>query len=259
MRPEAIRTAREACPVVYVPLGTLEWHGLHNPVGLDALKMHQLCIRCAQSGGGLVFPPLYYGEAREEGLIDSSPQWRDQVSGVMGLPPKNFEPGYMRRDPWETVTSYQQLLLHIMNQAQSLGFSVIVFGAGHYPLIDHARAAASLFHQQRWSGQRRENQPIPWVFIGCELVQDLYPEAGDHAGYWETSLMMALEPGLVDLDALPSDPSEHLVGVISTKPVRDSNADFGEVAVSRIVGRVVAEVRDRLENRAKYLQHGLIL
>ena len=36
MRPVEIREAREDCPVVYIPLGTLEWHGLHNPVGHDA-------------------------------------------------------------------------------------------------------------------------------------------------------------------------------------------------------------------------------
>ena len=33
LRPSKIREAREACPVVYIPLGTLEWHGLHDPVG----------------------------------------------------------------------------------------------------------------------------------------------------------------------------------------------------------------------------------
>ena len=50
---EAWRDLRERCPVAYLPLGTLEWHGLHNPVGLDALKAHALAVRCARSGGGV--------------------------------------------------------------------------------------------------------------------------------------------------------------------------------------------------------------
>jgi creatinine amidohydrolase len=226
-------------------------------VGLDGLKMHALCVRCAQAGGGLVFPTLFYGEAREEGLIDSSPQWSKSVSEAMGLPASNLEHGHMRRDPWETVAAYQQLLLHILNQCQSLGFEVIVIGAGHYPLIDHARAAASIFHQQRWGGKRREIQPIPWVFTGYELVQDRYHGAGDHAGHWETSLLMALEPGLVDLGELPSDPAEPLVGVSSPQPVQASTAAFGEEAVQEIVERVLIQVRSRLKERDKYLAHGL--
>jgi len=67
LRPAQIVAAREACPVAYLPIGTIEWHGRHNPIGVDTLKAHQLAIRCAQVGGGLVFPPLYYGESREEG------------------------------------------------------------------------------------------------------------------------------------------------------------------------------------------------
>ena len=38
MLPSEIVAARTACPIVYVPLGTLEWHGEHDAVGLDALK-----------------------------------------------------------------------------------------------------------------------------------------------------------------------------------------------------------------------------
>jgi creatinine amidohydrolase/Fe(II)-dependent formamide hydrolase-like protein len=33
MLPSEIRAARTACPIVYVPLGTLEWHGEHDAVG----------------------------------------------------------------------------------------------------------------------------------------------------------------------------------------------------------------------------------
>ena len=59
LRPAQIVERREACPVAYLPIGTIEWHGEHNPVGLDTLKMHQLLIECARKIGGLVLPPLY--------------------------------------------------------------------------------------------------------------------------------------------------------------------------------------------------------
>jgi creatinine amidohydrolase len=64
LRPEQITQRRVEFPVVYIPLGTLEWHGLHNPLGADGLQAETLAVRCAEKGGGLVFPTLYYGESR---------------------------------------------------------------------------------------------------------------------------------------------------------------------------------------------------
>ncbi len=256
LRPAQIRERREACPVAYVPLGTLEWHGVHNPVGLDGVKMHALCCRCAQADGGLVFPTLFYGEAREEGLMDTNPLYSAGISEAMGLETRHLAPGFMRRSLSEVAMAYQQLLLHILNECQSLGFRVIVLGAGHYPLIDHARAAASVFHQQRWGGKRRDPQPVPWVFIGCELVQKEIPDAGGHAGFWETSLMLALEPDLVDMSQLPPT-GETPLAVLTGRPVQEANAEFGEYAVQLVVHHVTREVRARLEDPSVYLGHGV--
>lgn len=257
MRPRQIVAAREACPVAYLPLGTLEWHGPQNPVGTDAIKAHALAVRCAQAGGGLVFPPVWYGESREEGLMEATGAEREDIAAGMGLPPSNFAPGYMRFSPHEQVQSYGRLLLHCLFQIQSLGFKVAVFVAGHYPLIDHARAACSLFHQARFNNRRA--RMITWAFSGYELVRDEFPDAGDHAGYWETSLMLALAPGLSDLDELPADPQTRPIGVITSEPVRDSSAEFGERAVALIVERATKRVLDRLNNPQAYYEHGLRL
>ncbi len=70
LRPDQIVARRRACPVVYIPIGTLEWHGVHNPVGADTLQAEGLALLCAQLGGGLAFPPLYYGESRVEALME---------------------------------------------------------------------------------------------------------------------------------------------------------------------------------------------
>ena len=40
-----------ARPAVYVPVGSLEWHGEHPALGNDALKMHALCCEAARVGG----------------------------------------------------------------------------------------------------------------------------------------------------------------------------------------------------------------
>ena len=258
LRPTQIRQTREDFPALYLPIGTIEWHGLHNPVGLDTLKAHALAIRCAETGGGLVFPPLWFGENREEALIEANLGNRKDICQIMGIPEENLAQGYMRRSPHQQNMAYIELLVHMLNQGQSLGFEVLVIVAGHYPLIDHARAASSLFQQQRWGSRR--NAAIPWVFTGYELVKDQFPAAGDHAAWWETSLLMALEDeALVDLSALPTDQDSPLLGVGGTRPPHQATPEAGEQAVQLIVERVTEQVRDRIDNLSNYRGHGVKL
>ena len=252
LRPDQIVARREACPVAYLPIGTIEWHGQHNPVGLDTMKMYGLLIRCAESIGGLVFPPLYYGESREQGLMEANAGDREQIAAKMGLPPAKFAPGYMYQSPDQQNTNYHHLLLHIMHEVKSLGFQLLVVGAGHYPLIDYARAAACIFHQV----QRRGAKMLVWPFTGYELVRERFSPAGDHAGKWETSLMMALDPkGNTDLSFLPEDRSQPPIGA-SNNGVQDSSAEWGEQAIKAIVQEAGKRVRYLLEHQGHMQGHG---
>jgi creatinine amidohydrolase len=60
MRPAQLEEAARAFPVVYVPFGLIEWHGRHLPLGNDALKAHAILVRCAETHGGVVYPPVYF-------------------------------------------------------------------------------------------------------------------------------------------------------------------------------------------------------
>ncbi|MBE3069513.1 MAG: creatininase family protein, partial [Planctomycetes bacterium] len=132
LRPAEVVARRKACPVVYIPIGTLEWHGVHNPLGADTLQAEGLAILCARKGGGLVFPPLYYGESRVESLMESGAVDRAAIAEGMGLSPDNFLPERHPFPATEQVLQYQRLLLHILAEAESLGFEVGVLVAGHY-------------------------------------------------------------------------------------------------------------------------------
>lgn len=250
LRPAQIVARRQACPVAYLPIGTIEWHGRHNPVGLDTLKIHALLIRCAQRIGGLVFPPLYYGENREQALMEANARDRDKIAAEMGLSPDNFAPGYMYQTPEQQNTNYHHLLLHIYHEIKSLGFQLLVVGAGHYPLIDHARAAACIFHQAQ-SGEKM----LTWVFTGYELVKDQFTPAGDHAGKWETSMLLALDPGMTDLSLLPQDRSQPPIGA-TNNGIQDASAEWGEQIVVAIVARVEQKVRYLLAHHRELWGHG---
>ena len=169
LRPGQIVAHREACPVVYIPIGTLEWHGVHNPMGADTLQAEGLAILCAQKGGGLVFPPLYFGESRLEALMEANAQDRDLIAGQMGLSPDNFLPERQPFTATEQALNYHKLLIHILAEAESLGFEVGVLVAGHYPLIDHAWAAVLQFNQREYS---KRHGMLAWACVDYLPVRD---------------------------------------------------------------------------------------
>jgi creatinine amidohydrolase len=252
LRPAQIVARRKACPVVYIPIGTLEWHGVHNPVGADTLQAEGLALMCAQRGGGLVFPPLYYGESRLEALMEANAADRVAIAAHMELSPDNFLPDRQPFSATEQALNYHRLLLHILAEAESLGFQLGVIVAGHYPLIDHARAAVLQFNQREYS---KRHGMLAWTFVDYLLVQPQYPHAGDHAAGWETSHVLTLHPDTVDLSLLPPK-GEPLVGIGGYMPPQDATASFGQQTFEAAAAIAVEEVHHRLAHPHLYRGHG---
>jgi creatinine amidohydrolase/Fe(II)-dependent formamide hydrolase-like protein len=112
------------------------------------------------------------------------------------------------------------------------------------------RAAAAIFHQSQ-----DKPRMITWAIGGYELVKGRFDITGDHGGFWETSLLMALDPGMQDLGLL--EPSGENVPVgISNNGVRQANAAFGEQAVAAIVDEVEKRVRHFLDHPDQFQGHG---
>ncbi len=239
--PHQIVEAREECPIAYIAIGGVEWHGEQNCVGLDTVKANALAIRCAEAAGGLRFPALFYGENREAYLMETNHDPGELIKQKMGLPEESFAPGYMGVSIQETDARYIELLIHIMREIKSLGFRVITIIAGHYPLRNHGTAAAEWFNCMA-----RPVTAQAWCCSGYELVRDEIPEAGDHAAAWETSLMMALRPELVDLSRLPEDMDEKLIGVSGRDPRQHASVEFGQRGVEAVVEAITSRAHEML-------------
>ncbi|MHC4712651.1 MAG: creatininase family protein [Planctomycetota bacterium] len=255
LRPEQIVKRRRECPIAWLPVGTIEWHGVHNPPGTDTLQAEGLAIMCAEKGGGLAFPPLYYGESRLESLMEAVAADRALIAGKMDLPPENFTAERQAFSATEQAVNYHKLLLHILVELETLGFKVGVLVAGHYPLIDHCRAAVVQFNQREFS---ERHGMLAWTFVDYLLVRDKYDCAGDHAGGWETSHMLALHPRTVDLSLLPKK-GEKLIGAGGRMAPQDATADFGRETMEAAVEIAVNEALHRLSHGELYRGHGVSL
>jgi creatinine amidohydrolase len=177
---------------------------------------------------------------------------REAIAEKMALPAENFTAERQPFSATEQAVNYHKLLIHMLAEAESLGFKLGVLVAGHYPLIDHARAAVLQFNQREYS---KFHGMLAWAFVDYLLVRDQYPHAGDHAGGWETSHVMALHPETVDLSLLPPE-GEPLTGVGGRLDPRKASAEFGRETFEAAAEVAVKEVQHRLAHPEMYRGHG---
>lgn len=170
LTPKDIDAALQSRALIYVPLGTIEWHSHHLPVGFDGLCAHELCLRAAEQTGGLVMPPLYFGTG----------------GGHSAFPWTVMPPPEPIRALFETL----------LTRLREFGVKQVVLYSGHFPeeqvaLIESLAKAFS-------SPSFRVDALAP------SLATDSLPIPGDHAARFETALMLGLAPEHVFLNRLPS-------------------------------------------------------
>ena len=240
MRPRALVARRLACPVTYLPIGILEWHGYHNPLGLDGVKAERLLAHFAEKFGGVMLPPLYWGDNRAESvevICDSAvsefppPDFGDHVTPIcaaMGLSRSRLEEEAARSTANGGWRLWEELVLHTLFQAESLGFELIVPYVGHGPIHWRMHRLAKTFQAQ---GGRAE----------VLVLTDHLVAHGDHAAAFETSLLLALAPELVDLTELSASDTVHL-GVVGEDPLLHASAEVGWAAVAKFAVIVAARI-----------------
>lgn len=206
LRPKELEEAQAACPTIFQPLGTIEWHGVHNVVGVDALKAHALCIRAAQKGGGLVAPALYGG-----------------VGGVN-------QPHTFVMDPENSVFSklLRPWLEQLCRQMARDGFRAIIILTGHY-------GAAQQIVVRETAVRMSRALAIPVLGTPEYLLALDVDYTGDHAAWGETSLMMHLYPDTVDLLRLGEPPYQ---GVSGRDPKTEASVEDGRLLTDTIVSRL---------------------
>ena len=227
LRPRQIDAAIAELPAIYVPCGSIEWHGRQNPVGLDTLKAHRQLIELAVRIGGLVYPPVFLGaggghlEFPHTYMVDS-----ENMGGVLSALLGGFE-----RD----------------------GFKTAVLLSGHYPNKKEFFGPAV----KHFRDQGGTMKVISLIEVEVDGVN------GDHAALFETSYMMYLMPELVRMGELSGssesdiggpderrdwkDPiyADHpCYGIVGIDPRNRASADIGRENTERLVAHLSKLITD---------------
>jgi creatinine amidohydrolase len=209
MTVEEVEAALEERPLVYVPIGSLEYHGCHLPVGLDTLHAHLFCLAAAERTAGVVLPPTYWGTRGHESYEGSVLLGEDTIS---------------------------RLVRNILERLGGLGYRLIVLCTGHYPEVQ----GALLQGVAEEYGRTPEAARV--VVLDPFTCQTMGPPI-DHGGRVETSLMLHLRPDLVDMARLQTHP-DAFRGVAETCELASAaeGAERFRLALDTFVARVEEEV-----------------
>jgi creatinine amidohydrolase len=216
--PHEFRQRLAQRPIAYLPLGTLEWHGEHLPLGSDAIQSEGLMVECARQLGGIVMPPIHLGPDRAK-LTDDGKTLVGMDYAESTTPPRQLDGSCY----WVPAGFHLLMVDAILTQLKRAGFRA-VFADGHGP------------SRSSWV----ENLPERQTRFGLKLfgvtkeIARQWRSQVDHAARNETSLMMYLRPGLVDLSQLPQSRSTWPQGVAGEDP-RDATAAYGKECLQRSV------------------------
>ncbi|MBN2827468.1 MAG: creatininase family protein [Tissierellales bacterium] len=163
---------------IIIPVGVLEEHGHHNPLGTDTLIAERAAYEIGKKANIAVAPVLPYG----------------QTSNILDFP------GTITLDPF----LYKKLLIAYAESYIQHGIKRILFVNGHGGNTDVLQMVSRTLFEKHGTFSF-SNQ---WWEVLPQLNKEW--NCADHGGYFETSLMLATNESIVDMTKAKTAPSVRL-------------------------------------------------
>jgi len=237
LTPKEFKERLKAAPIAYLPLGTLEWHGEHLPLGSDGIQSQGFFQILAQDVGGIVLPMLFLGPDR---MLKNGDQ---ELYGMdICTNPQDDKCFYQNRQLdgsayWVSEQLFEMILESVLFQLSRAGFRIIV-AHGHGPSTNFFKDHISI-----WEKKFGLKCFICW---GSKYDEEGLGLQVDHAAMNETSLVMALRPELVKMNNLPQDKDTWPIGIAGKDPRTFASKDMGEKIIAHQSERMATILRQAL-------------
>lgn len=179
---KALETSGRTC---ILPIGILEKHGMHAPIGSDLIHAREWSLRAAKEEYAVVFPDYFYGQVYEA----------KQQPGTFALPS-------------ELVWA---LLQATCDEIARNGFEkiVIVNGHGGNPNLLRYFVQAQLEKKKDYAVFFFDPAQEPAFAEKVAKMRKSDPAGDQHGGERETSSLLYLRPDLVKLDRAADESGEN--------------------------------------------------
>lgn len=233
LTPKALAQRIEDCPVGYLPLGTLEWHSYHMPIGTDAIEAYDLFTLIAKEIGGVVFPSLFLGPDITQN-IDGKDYYGMELFGTIGA----TKPYHIQQLPascyWVPNEVFKSIIDCIAHNAQRVGIKILV-GTGHCPSSDLFASMAK---------EIKEKYGI--TLLTPDMGNPKVSFVPDHAAKIETSNILFFRPELVHMENLSEDPNEYPLAISGEDPRGTASAECGKQVVQAVSEHLIKLIKKEL-------------
>ncbi len=214
MRPGEIQQAIKKMPYAFVPVSPMiEWHSFHLPMGTDGLISESICRIMSEKVGGVWFRPLSLG-------LDS---WRgEDLKKMWGFKPEEKVfgmdfPDIPLTSEYCQIKEMKKVIMNRVNTLKKIGVKHIFLlnhhgGEGQIPTIKELG--------EKLSDDTTKVHGLKTYQFNNLTKEDGFFGVGGHAGYSETTWLMAYRPELIDLTKLNSGKlSVRKTGILHNKPI----------------------------------------
>jgi creatinine amidohydrolase len=183
LSPQELKARLESKAVAIQPIGALEWHGPHLPLGLDGIVADGFCEQLARRTGAVLLPQLWLPITTlpHEYSLDVRPELATQV--------------------W----------LSMLLRLHDAGFKAVCCISGHY-----AQGHMVCLYQTALAANMTRPDLLVLAASPLELLGD--DSLLDHAGKWEAAQLLTMRPDLVHNELLPEELRTPEVAVLGGDP-----------------------------------------
>lgn len=236
LTPGEFRKRMAEAPIAYLPLGTLEWHGEHMPLGADGIQPFEFFQELAAEVGGIVLPAMFLGPDKYE-EIDGIDYYGKDLGNHPDLTEQQYDRQILTGSAyWIPDMLYIALIENLLKQLQRQGFEILV-AHGHGP---------STRQVIKYTAQWEAEFGIRIFHLWGSENDDWNGFMSDHGAMLETSVVMKYRPELVHLENLSDDPEAWPVGVRGYDPRIYASAERGEEIVKIQKDRIVSKLKTAL-------------
>ena len=222
---------------IIVPIGGTEQNGPHMALGKHNARVRILSERIARElGNALVAPVIAYAP---EGSVNP-PSEHMRFPGTITLPDATFE----------------KLLESAARSFKLHGFRDVVFVGDHGGYQKDLQAVATALNREWAATPVRAHAVVEYYrATGAPYVAVLQKrgftadEIGTHAGVADTSLALALTPGMVRSERLGSNAPKPLASDGVYGDPRRASAEVGQLGADAIVAATVAAIHKATTRR----------
>lgn len=215
-------------PLILIPIGTVEWHADHLPLGVDSLLSVAICEDISLRTGCIVAPLVSSGVCRD-------------------LPAEHGYFGTVDTIREKTLTS---LVADLLQGYAKMGFKKAALFSGHFEMEHYSAILEGI--KQVSSIQGTFLTAFDFLKDKVRELEDVsltWPYAGDHAAEWETSMMLEYFPGLVQMQSAPEAIELDMPGLpeyIRRRYPRRASREYGRKLRRAVAAGGAAVVRKML-------------